>query len=324
MENAQHSHSNLATPQHDLGTIQEDAAEPSNVEALDHHVEDRGNFVAGLREPENALVDLRETSTIPVPLRMSTAVIHPLVWAQDVSKARDVDAVGDISSDWVSIGSSMSSWTDLRLTPSSDSQLEMSDLANAQSEAQEDQPPRVEPEAPENLQDGVLEFTFQSSELAATPSLELGAANLVLPSNSRHQTRAGVKKNTKKKGKLSQQGREEAKIQRQVGNCLRCRTYNLKVGTSCCPASETGLLTGPLQCDPGTPCEKCRRVMDNPRQFFGPCYRDKITEVTLARHGEFLRKAICDSDLVYIRHGWQMWLTSARKRQLWPARCRFQ
>ncbi|KAH9205161.1 hypothetical protein DL95DRAFT_470843 [Leptodontidium sp. 2 PMI_412] len=40
-----------------------------------------------------------------------------------------------------------------------------------------------------------------------------------------------------------------------------------------------------LSCDPNTPCQQCRIVLNNARSFFEPCYREKLEQVTLSRHG---------------------------------------
>lgn len=49
------------------------------------------------------------------------------------------------------------------------------------------------------------------------------------PDTLRPRPGAGVAKAKKKKGKLTEEGKQNAKIMRQVGNCLRCRVYNLGV-----------------------------------------------------------------------------------------------
>ncbi|KAI0109472.1 hypothetical protein GGR51DRAFT_569799 [Nemania sp. FL0031] len=38
-------------------------------------------------------------------------------------------------------------------------------------------------------------------------------------------------------------------------------------------------------CDAGTPCKQCLKVLDSARSFFEPCYRDPLSNVVVARHG---------------------------------------
>ncbi|KAK3115466.1 hypothetical protein LTR53_005168 [Teratosphaeriaceae sp. CCFEE 6253] len=102
------------------------------------------------------------------------------------------------------------------------------------------------------------------------PRQKGAAASTRLLAAKQTQASKNVLKPTKSaqrvRGKSTVEQREKAKLMRKVGNCLRCKAFK-------------------LSCDASTPCLQCRKVENGVRTYLEPCYRDDLTKVSLARHG---------------------------------------